>query len=392
MTHAATAAITLPAPGLRAARWATRVEFAVFGFATGTWGANVPAAKAHFGLDAAGIATALLAAAIGAVLCLSFAGRAVAALGARRVAQGAGLAMCAALAATLQVDRVAALWAVMAVFGGAGAWFDVAINAEASVLETRSGKKVMSGFHGMFSAGGMAGAGTGAWLIAAGVPAALQVAAAGGVLAVLLLGASTSMLDDDTPPPGDPGTPASARRGRRAPLLVLGALAAIGLVAEGAMYDWSVLYLRIETGAAPALAPLGYASFSAAMAATRFAGDALRTRVAPARLLAGSALLAAVAMAAVLLVRDPVVALIGFALVGAGFANVVPIIFIAAARVPGTAPAAAIATVSSVGYLGFVVGPPLVGAITQAESLTAGLGVVVVGALLLAAGARWLPR
>ncbi len=157
------------------------------------------------------------------------------------------------------------------------------------------------------------------------------------------------------------------------------------------MYDWSVLYLREEAGAPATLAALGYAGFSAAMAATRFAGDWLRARIAPARLLAGSALLAASSMALVLAARDPWVGLVGFALAGAGFANVVPILFMAATRVPGVAPATAIASVSSVGYLGFLAGPPLIGAIAHAHSLTAGLSVVVAGALLLALGARRLP-
>src|SRR5262249_16289320 len=150
-----------------------------------------------------------------------------------------------------------------------------------------------------------------------------------------------------------------------------------------AMYDWSVLYVQTQTAAAPALAALGYASFSAAMAATRFVGDTLRTHVSPPRLMAASGILAAAAMATVLLLRDPVVALVGFALVGVGFANVVPILFIAATRVPGVAPATAIATVSSLGYLGFVVGPPLVGSIAHSSSLSWALATVAVGGLLL---------
>ena len=171
------------------------------------------------------------------------------------------MALAAALATLLQATAFAALLGLLLVFGSACALFDVAINAEGSVLEAASGKKVI---------------------------------------------------------------------------------------------------LREEAGAVPALAALGFASFSAAMAATRFAGDRLRTHISAPRLLAASGLLAAVAMALVLPVRDPVVALIGLAVVGAGLANVVPILFIAATKVPGVAPAPAIAAVSSIGYLGMVAARSLV--------------------------------
>jgi fucose permease len=373
---------------LRAARWATRGQFLLFGFVSGVWGVHIPSVKAHYGLDASALSVALWALAVGAVLCLTVAGRIVSRLGAQAAAVSAGLLMCAALAVVLVPTGFAALIGLVLVLGSALALFDVAINAEASVLEAESGKKVMSGFHGMFSLGGMAGAALAALLIQAGVPAALQLVTAAAVAAALGAGASNFML----PVPVGAATPGPGRGVPRGALATLGLLAAVGLLAEAAIYDWSVLYLQEEVGAVPALAALGFATFSAAMAVTRFAGDRLRTRFSAARLLTGSALLAAVAMATVLLARQPLIALVGLALVGVGLANVVPILFIAASRVPGTTPAHAIAAVSSVGYLGMVAGPPLVGGIAQASSLTWGLGVVVAGALVLAWGARRIPQ
>ncbi|HTT11449.1 MAG TPA: MFS transporter [Burkholderiaceae bacterium] len=376
-----------PAARLRAARWATRMQFLALGFSAGVWGVHIPTVKAHYGLSEGTLSIALLAVAVGAVMCLSWAGRLVSRFSARLVVLVAGLVLCAALALVVHGTTLLALLPLMWIFGGASGLFDVSINAEGTVLEEHSDKKVMSNFHGMFSVGGMSGAGVGALLIAADVPPAWQLAGLGVLLAALIACASVFML------PVHPQHP-EHRSGYRLPrgtLALLGMLAAVGLLAEGAMYDWSVLYMQTQTAAPPALAALGYASFSAAMAATRFTGDALRTRVSARRLLAASTLLAAVAMAAALLARNPVVALIGFALVGIGFANVVPILFIGATKVPGVSPAAAIATVSSVGYLGFVLGPPLVGSIAHAMSLGWALGVVVIGALLLAWGARRLP-
>jgi fucose permease len=160
------------------------------------------------------------------------------------------------------------------------------------------------------------------------------------------------------------------------------------MLAEGAMYDWCVLYVHKDLGAAPAVAALGYSSFSAAMAVTRFGGDWMRARLAPARLLGGSALLSAAAMAIVLLWGNVWAALVGFAIVGIGMANVVPILYVAGSRVRGVPPATGIAMVSSLGYFGMVAGPPLVGGVAQFSSLTWGLGLVVLAALLLAWGAR----
>jgi fucose permease len=372
---------------LRPARWATRAQFFALGFSAGIWGVHIPSVKAHYELSEGVLSLALLAAAVGAVMCLSWAGKLVSLFGARLVVLVAGLVLCAALALVLHGSSLYVLIPLMWVFGGASGLFDVSINAEGTVLEEQSGKRVMSGFHGMFSVGGMVGAGVGALLIAADVPPAWQLGILCAALAALIGAASVFMLPVH---PQDPEQRSSYHLPRGA-LAILGVMAAIGLLAEGAMYDWSVLYMQTQTGAAPALAALGYASFSAAMAATRFVGDTLRTHVSARRLLLVSGILAAVAMATALLLRHPIVALVGFALVGIGFANVVPILFIGATKVPGVAPAAAIATVSSVGYLGFVAGPPLVGSIAHATSLSWALGLVVIGAVLLAWGARRLP-
>jgi len=170
--------------------------------------------------------------------------------------------------------------------------------------------------------------------------------------------------------------------------VVLGALAALGLIAEGAIYDWSVLFMQQELGSPQERAALAYASFSAAMAATRFAGDALRARFSPKALLRASALLAGASMTLVLLVDEPWIALAGFAGVGIGFANIVPILFAAAARVPGVAPSQGIAAVAAAAYLGFMAGPPVIGFVAKLHSLTAALYLVVVFAATLAVFAR----
>lgn len=375
------------------ARHATHAAFFVFGVVMAMFGVHVPSLRAHYGLDDGSLALALLGVAVGAVLCLALAGRLIGAFGARRVAAIAAAVMCAALALLLQWQHGALLGLTVVVLGASVGLFDVAINTEGSFIEAALGRKVMSLMHGMWSLGGMAGATLGAWMLERAVPAATQlglVAAAGVVLA---LAASAGMLATHAVPSDVPAAP-TAKGWRRMPaaarrtLLALGLLAVLGLLAEGAIYDWSVLYLQRERGAVPALAALGFAAFSAAMAAGRLGGDWLRTHVPPARLLAASATLSAVSMAGVLATDHVHAALIGLACVGLGLSNVVPILFVAASRIEGASAAAGIALVSSLGWLGIVMGPPLVGGVAQASSLGAGLALVVIASLALAACAR----
>jgi fucose permease len=326
----------------------------------------------------------MLSSGLGSVVALLFAGKVFAHHFPARVLPMLALVCTAAIGSLLLPSSYGWLLTLMLVYGIAAALFDVAINDEASAIERAAQRPLMSGFHGMFSLGGMAGAAAWSFLAAAGVSPPLHLAAAAGVLAAAAIGASAFMLRHERH--GMPGgSPLSIPHGR---LLLLGLLAAMGLIGEGAMYDWSVLYLRQELGSPAGVASLGYASFSAAMAAGRFAGDWVRARTAPISLLRMSGALGAIGMAVALAVPNPGAALAGFALVGLGFANVVPVLFSAAGQVPGVAPAHGIAAVSSVGYFGMMAGPPTIGFIAQAHSLTAGLLVVIAFALVVAAFSR----
>ncbi len=368
----------------------TRVQFLALGVLAGTWGAHVASVKARYGLSEATLSIALLAAAGGSVLSLFVAGRFVGRLGARRAAAVAAVAACALLAAVLVLGHFVLLLPAMLAFGAACSLMDVAINAEGSELESLGGRAVMSKLHGMFSLGGMLGAGLVALLFGAGVAPEVQLAAVAAGTAAAAAIASRGMLDTHAPAAGA-GPPAHFVW-PRGTLLVIGLLIFAGMTAEGVMADWCVLYMKQELGVPQARAALGYAAFAAAMAAARFGGDALRARFSERALLRASATLAAVAMAVVLLARHETVALLGFALVGAGLAPVAPILFNASTRVPGASRAAAIASVTSIGYGGLMLGPPIVGSVATASSLTAALFIVVLAAAVLAACARFVPE
>ena len=369
-------------------RWAARAQFFASGFIFATWGVHVPTVKAHYGIDEAQLGLAMLAAGAGAMLGLTSAGRWIGRHGARRMAALCGCIYALLLAGLIAMPGYLFLLALLAVFGLVTSVFDVAINAEAAQLELLGGQPLMSGMHGMFSLGGMAGAASGSAALAAGLgPQAhlLWVAAA----MVLMVAVSSWHMLPQPPAASDASAADHSFRLPRGVLAVLGVLAALGLIAEGAIYDWSVLYMQEELGSPQNQAALAYASFSAAMAAARFGGDAMRARFSPAALLLGSGVLAAAAMTLVLLTDLPWLALVGFAGVGVGFANVVPILFGASARVPGVEPATGIAAVSAVAYLGFMAGPAVIGLLARAASLTAALYVVVVFAVALAASSRY---
>lgn len=381
------AAFERPAPRrLSQARRASRAHFAALGVMGGAWGVHIPSVKVQYGLGEGSLSLVLFAAACGAVLSLFFAGRTIGRFGVRRALVLGALVMAASLAAVLHWPSLPWLLPSMLLFGAAMSLYDVALNAEGTALESVSGRAIMGNLHGMFSVGGMAGAALAALLLRLEIAPAVQLAAISTAVVAVVLVAARFMLDAH---PKDDESAGQAHfawpRGR---LLVIGLLIFAGMTAEGVMYDWSVLYLKQELGMAQAQAGIGFAVFSAAMAAARFGGDALRARVPEPALLRGGALVAGVAMAALLLIGHPWVALVGYALVGVGLALVVPILFNAATRVPGVSRAAAIASVSSIGYSGFLVGPPLIGSVAQAVSLTAALSLVVVAMVALALGAR----
>jgi fucose permease len=368
-------------PGLRAARRATNLLFLLNGLAFATWGVHVPTFKLQHGLDEAAVALAMLAAGVGALLAVLVAGAVVGRFGARAVCAGAGLLTAAAIAAVLRLPSYLAGVAGLFVFGVTNSLFDVAMNAHAAEVEAAYGRPVMSSCHGFFSLGGLVGAALASLLALVGVAATTHTLGVGIVIAALAVGVVPAMLPDRAHVAGEAGHSLARPHGV---IVLLGAMAALGLVAEGAMYDWSVLYLRESLGSPQALAALAYAAFSVAMAVGRFAGDRARARLGAATLLRASGALAAAALAAVLLIGHPVAALAGFAVVGLGIANVVPVLFASASRVPGVTPAHGIAGVASLGYVGFLAGPPRIGAIAKATTLPAALGLVVLFAAALA--------
>lgn len=351
------------------------------------WGVHIPSVKAHFALSERWLSYALLSTSLGSLCTLLFAGRVVGWLGARRTTVVSGWGMSVALTLLLLVPGLPALFAALALLGASESVYDVAINAEGTTLEQLGTRPIMSGLHGMFSIGAMAGAGGAALMLRVGLPASWQLPLTGLAVASSLTWWSRGMLEVH-PTRTDSEAHFSWPRG---PLLLIGVLICLGMLAEGVMYNWSVLYVQQELHTPQERAALAYVSFAGATAAMRFAGDWVRARASEHRMLIVLPTMSAVAMGLILLVARPWPAIAGMAVVGVGLATVVPILYNAATRIPGMSRAAAIASVSSIGYAGFMIGPPLVGAVAEALSLTAAMTVLIVASLTLAVGSRSVP-
>jgi predicted MFS family arabinose efflux permease len=376
------AAIGGGAASLPAARQATRLIFLVSGVAMSAWAPMVPFVKARLGLDDAQLGAVLLAFGGGSMLSMPFVGWLAHRLGNRRVIMTAGLLMCLALPMLARVASVAMLVSALLYFGIMLGAMNVAMNAYAVEVERRSGSRLMSGFHGLFSVGGLVGAALLSGLLALGL------ALPGAAIAIAIVLASTVLwLRDGLRSDASSARVDIAQKSRlampHARAWLLGLMCFASFMAEGSMLDWSAVFLRDVRGIAPTSAGFGYACFSVAMAAGRLSGDWLVARHGPAWAVRTGAGLAAVGFLLVACVPLTAAALLGFVLIGLGASNIVPVMFSAAGRLAGTPPAVAIATATTLGYIGLLSGPALIGFVAHASSLSvafmavAGLLVVV---------------
>ena len=354
--------------------------FAALGFSYGTWTSRMPAIKANLGLTTAQVSTVLLFAAIGSIFSFPVTAAALHKLGSR----GASLLSGGLLAIGLVCFGLAPGWiaacGVMCLYGVLASTMDVAMNAQGVEVERATGEPVMSRLHAAFSLGTMAGAFFASCIvgITASVPLHFTVAAL-VVLAGVMLPRGALIADAK---PIDGGTRSfSLPRGAA---LLIGAMAFLGMIAEGSMVDWSALYLKERAGASQQVAPLGIASLQGAMLVTRWFGDRARTRWGARKLLFGGSLLAGLSLAVALLVGGIAPALLAFALFGIGVATVSPCVYAAGAREGGVA----LAAVMTLGSLGFLVGPLVIGAVAQATNLSWGMAVVAAAAIALAGLSR----
>ena len=368
---------------------AVALSFFLNGVLVATWVSRIPAVQSRLGLTHGTLGLALLCLAFGAVLAMPVSGWLASRYGSHRITQFAALLCCTflpllALAPTAQILMLA-LFAFGAVHGG----FDVAMNAQAVAVEERYRRPIMSSFHALWSLGGLVGAAIGSGIAAVGIHPFAHFSIAGllfgGIACAVALPRLLHVSRTILPAAIEDKRTAAPFGLRSAKLIALGAIAFCVMMGEGAMADWSAIFLRDSAGSPESLAAMGYAAFSIAMAIGRVYGDRLTERLGGTVLLRLSGIVAMVGLGAALVFPHPAVALAGFAAVGLGFATVVPVVFSAAGRTSAENPGGALAAVTTVGYFGFLVGPPTIGFIAECIGLRLALGVVVITSFCIVA-------
>jgi MFS family permease len=370
-------------PGERE-QFSTRVAFFIAGFSMASWAPMVPLAKQRAGIDDGTLGLVLLGLGAGSVLAMPLAGYLTARYGCRRVITLASLLICLMLPLLGSVSSLPALIGAVLLFGVGMGSLDCAINIQAVVVEKASERAMMSGFHGLFSLGGILGAVGMTALLSAGLSAFIATLVVVAVLLVALYRAGPHLLpfgsESDGPLFAVP----------HGIVLFLSVLCFIVFLTEGAMLDWSAVFLVSERQIAPSYAGLGYAAFAATMTLGRLTGDAIVNRLGGARvtLLGGS--LAAFGLALSLLVPAWPAALLGYALVGAGCSNIVPVLYTAVGRQTRMPQSAAIPAMTSLGYAGILMGPAAIGFISHLSNLPLALGVLIVLLAFVAVSGRYL--
>jgi predicted MFS family arabinose efflux permease len=335
----------------------------------GAWVPRIPEVKQHLALSDAALGLALLGPGLGALASMNLFGRASARFGSPLATRVALVVFCLVGWLPGVAGNLATLWVVLMVWGTAIGGLDVSMNAQGVAVERAYGRPVLSGFHAAWSLGSLTGALVGGLAAASHISIAAQQAVLGGGILVAVLWIGRAYLPD---PPHD--AEPRVRRRRAVPelrLVLLGLAALFALLSEGAVADWSGVLLRDNLAVSAGQVGLAYAAFSLTMTAGRLVGDRVVHALGRSRSIALVTAIGAVGLAAGLATNVLVGTVIGFALLGLGLSIMVPVMFSTAAD--GAAPGPAIATVSVLGYGGFLVGPTMIGLIAEATSVPAAL-------------------
>lgn len=374
---------------VRRAKVAVTAVFLAHGLVFSSWAAHIPHVKAALGLSDAALGTALFGAPLGSVVATALSHWALPRWGSHRLIR-VTVAGYAAAGMTVGLARSAgALFAALALWGLFQGALDVAMNTQAGTVERLAGAPIMARFHGMWSLGALAGAVIGAVCVSAGVGLTVQLTALG--LAVLIV--VESLTRRLVPDAADTAAPSGQADGDRAWLTptvaILAAVAFASFLCEGAATDWSANYLRNVIGAGPSLAAVSYAGYTCAMVVTRFGAPRLHARAPARRLLPALALVAVVGMSATLVTANAWIGVLGFAALGAGVALLVPTAFSAAYGASGAG--SAIAIVAAAGWLGYLLGPPLIGHLAGRVGLSAALVTIPVMMAIVGIAIRATP-
>lgn len=355
---------------VRRARVATHLMFLLCGLAVSSWAPMVPLAKQRTGLNEAGLGLILLTMGGGAIFSMPFVGPLIRIVGSRVIILVSSIVAAFALPFLTIADTPLLLGIALFVFGGALGCLDVAMNAQAVIVQDRMTRPVMSAFHGMFSVGGLTGAMVFGLLLLLNLTPFISAIIISAALLVIALTQYKHFLDH----PENEESKSFVLKLPKGPVLLLGIFCMIAFLTEGALLDWSALFLRDDRGFSVSMAGAGYSVFSVAMALMRFMGDSLVHKYGSKKIVFWGATLASVGLIIVVVTPYAATVLLGFLLIGIGAANVVPVLFSAAGSADKRAPELALAAVTTMGYAGQLAGPALIGIVAHSTSLPVALG------------------
>ena len=372
-----------PAAG-RAEQHSTRLLFLLAGFSAAAWASLVPVAKAATGVNEGQLGLVLLCLGIGSLLAMPVSGVVSTRHGCRKVLMVCGVALCACLPLLASVQNVFMLAAALFFFGAMIGTFDCVMNIQAVIVERDSKRPLMSGFHGFYSLGGLLGAATTSTIMDLGVSpfATVSAIALAGVLLLMLIRRHVL-------PYGNPaeGPPFALPRGE---VLFLGMLCMTVFLVEGSMMDWSAVMLAENHGMPVAQAGYGFAAFSLTMTFGRLTGDRIVARVGRRSVVTVGGLLAMGGILLATLVPLWQAALLGYAMVGLGCSNIVPVLFTAVGRQTSMPQSVAVPAMSTLGYAGVLAGPAAIGFIAHRSSLPMAFLLVAALMLFVAISGRFL--
>ena len=372
-----------PAAG-RAEQHSTRLLFLLAGFSAAAWASLVPVAKAATGVNEGQLGLVLLCLGIGSLLAMPVSGVVSTRHGCRKVLMVCGVALCACLPLLASVQNVFTLAASLFFFGAMIGTFDCVMNIQAVIVERDSKRPLMSGFHGFYSLGGLLGAATTSTIMDLGVSpfATVSAIALAGVLLLMLIRRHVL-------PYGNPaeGPPFALPRGE---VLFLGMLCMTVFLVEGSMMDWSAVLLTENHGMPVAQAGYGFAAFSLTMTFGRLTGDRIVARVGRRSVVTVGGLLAMGGILLATLVPLWQAALLGYAMVGLGCSNIVPVLFTAVGRQTSMPQSVAVPAMSTLGYAGVLAGPAAIGFIAHHSSLPMAFLLVAALMLFVAISGRFL--
>ncbi|WP_248915527.1 MFS transporter [Pseudomonas moorei] len=370
-------------PG-RLEQMSTRIAFFIAGLGIAAWAPLVPYAKVRAGLDDGTLGLLLLCLGVGSILAMPLAGMLASRFGCRKVATGGTLLICLALPLLATVSSIPALIAALFIFGAGLGTVDSTVNLQAVIVERASGKNMMSGFHGLFSLGGIVGAAGVSGLLGLGI----SPLGATLVVVVILLIALARAAPHLLPYGSDSSGPAFAIP--HGIVLFIGVMCFIVFLAEGAALDWSAVFLAQERGIDTAYAGLGYAAFALTMTTGRLTGDSIVRRLGATRVMVFGGLTAAAGLFMATLAPGWEAALVGYALLGAGCSNIVPVLYTAVGKQTVMPESIAVPAITTLGYAGILAGPAVIGFIAHGSSLSFAFGLMAMLLVAVAIGGKVL--